>query len=100
MRPIPVGQEVGEQVLNAIARATVREIALAVRITERATLGALQDLWAFDIVERQRHGRRNSYTVNFGRVAAFRREGTDPDLVPDPFISSLVDGLLMLRPAQ
>ena len=81
-------------------RATVREIALAARITERATLGALQDLWAFDIVERQRHGRRNSYTVNFGRVAAFRREGTDPDLVPDPFISSLVDGLLMLRPAQ
>ena len=81
-------------------RATVREIALAVRITERATLGALQDLWGFDIVERQRHGRRNSYTVNFGRLAVFRREGTDPDLVPDPFISSLVDGLLALRPSE
>ncbi len=81
-------------------RATVREIALAVQITERATLAALQDLWGFDIIERQRHGRRNSYSVNFGRLAVFRREGTSPELVPDPFISSIVEALLALRPTD
>ncbi|MCH7717841.1 MAG: hypothetical protein IIB21_00085 [Chloroflexi bacterium] len=80
-------------------RSTVRETALAVGITERATLAALQDLSAFDIIERQRDGRRNSYSVNFGRLAVFRREDANSDLVPDPFVSALVDALLTLRPA-
>lgn len=79
-------------------RATVREIAIATSITERAAHATLQDLWAFDIIERQRDGRRNSYSVNFGRLGVFRRAGTDPDLVPDPFISAIVDALLNLRP--
>ncbi len=78
---------------------TVREIALAVGMTERATHAALDDLWAFDIIERQRAGRRNSYSVNFGQLALFRRAGAAQDLVPDPFVSSIVDALLELRPA-
>ncbi|MDZ4278896.1 MAG: helix-turn-helix domain-containing protein [Dehalococcoidia bacterium] len=79
-------------------RSTVREIALAVGITERAAHAALQDLRETGIVDRQREGRRNSYTVNFEHLAAFRREGAAPDLVPGAFVSSLVQGLLELRP--
>ena len=80
-------------------RSTVRETALAVGITERAALAALQDLWTFDIIERQRAGRRNSYSVNFGRLAVFRRQDANSDMVPDPFVSALADALLTLRPA-
>ncbi len=36
--------------------------------------------------------------MNFEHLAAYRREGTAPDLVPDSFVSSLVDGLLPLQP--
>ena len=78
---------------------TVREIAQAVGVTERATHAALRDLREAGIIEQERQGRRNSYSVNFDHLAAYRREGTAPDLVPDPFVSSLVEALLALRPA-
>ena len=78
-------------------RSTVREIALAVGVTERAAHSALQDLREAGIIEREREGRRNSYTLNFDRLAAFRREGTTPDLVPNAFVSFLLDALLALR---
>ena len=81
-------------------RSTVREIALAVGVTERAAHSALQDLREAGIIEREREGRRNSYTLNFDRLAAFRREGTAPDLVPNAFVSFLLDALLELRPSQ
>ena len=81
-------------------RSTVREIALEVGVTERAAHAALQDLREAGIIDRQREGRRNSHTVNFDHLSAYRREGTAPDLVPDPFVSSLVDALLELRPAD
>lgn len=79
-------------------RSTVREIALAVGVTERAAHAALQDLRGAGIIDRQREGRRNSHTVNFDQLAAYRREGTAPGLVPDAFVSSLIDTLLTLRP--
>ncbi len=78
-------------------RSTVREIALAVGVTERASHSALQDLRESGIIDRQRDGRRNSHTVNFDTLQEFRREGTAPDLVPDAFVSVLVDTLLALR---
>lgn len=80
-------------------RSTVREIALAVGVTERAAHAALQDLHGAGITQRKREGRRNSYTLDFHRLAAYRREGTAPDLVPGAFVSSLIDALLALRPA-
>ena len=79
-------------------RSTVREIALAVGLTERAAHSALQDLREAGIIDRQREGRRNRYTVNFDHLAAYRREGTAPDLVPGAFVSVLMDTLLALRP--
>lgn len=81
-------------------RSTVREIAQAVGITERAAYSALQDLRGSDIVERQREGRRNRHSVNFKRLAAYRREGTAPGLVPSEFVSNLMGALLPLRPAM
>lgn len=79
-------------------RSTVREIALAVGVTERATHSALQDLREEAIIDREREGRRNSYTVNFERLAGYRREGTAPDLVPTAFVSFLLQALLELQP--
>ena len=80
-------------------RSTVREIALAVGVTERAAHSALQDLREAGIIERHREGRRNRYTVNFDHLASYRREGTAPDLVPGAFVSFLLKALLELRPA-
>ncbi|MEX0785107.1 MAG: helix-turn-helix domain-containing protein [Dehalococcoidia bacterium] len=77
---------------------TVRDIALAVGVTERAAHSVLQDLREGRILDCERYGRRNSYTVNFEHLASFRREGTAPDLVPDRFVASLVSALLPLQP--
>ena len=79
-------------------RSTVREIALAVGVTERAAHSALQDLRESGIIERQREGRRNNHSVDFEHLAGYRREGTMPGLVPDTFVSSLVDSLLGIEP--
>jgi len=79
-------------------RSTVREIALAVGVTERAAHSALQDLRESGIIERQREGRRNNHSVDFEHLARYRREGTMPGLVPDMFVSSLVDSLLGIEP--
>ena len=79
-------------------RSTVREIALAVGITERAAHSVLQDLREAGIIQRQRAGRRNYHWVDFDNLVQYRREGTAPDLVPDLFVATLVDTLLELRP--
>ncbi len=76
---------------------TIREIALAVGITERAAHSVLQDLRMAGIIECERSGRRNSYTVSFPHLSSYRREGTAPGLVPDAFVSSLIDSLLPLQ---
>ncbi len=77
---------------------TVREIAEAVGVTERAAHSVLRDLRAEGIIEAARNGRQNNYTVSFEQLASYRREGTAPDLVPDSFVAALVDGLLPLQP--
>jgi DNA-binding transcriptional ArsR family regulator len=81
-------------------RSTVRQIALAVGVTERATHAALQDLREAGVVERQRDGRRNYHSINFEHLAEYRREGSTPGLVPDAFVSSLIDSLLALKPVS
>ncbi len=76
---------------------TVRDIAQTVGVTERAAHSVLRDLRDSGIVVANRAGRRNSYTVSFQHLATYRREGTAPDLVPDSFVSALMDGLLPLQ---
>jgi DNA-binding MarR family transcriptional regulator len=75
--------------------ATVREIASAVGITERATLAILRRLSDERIVHRRKEGRRTTYTVDFGRLAAYRRAGTVA-LTPREFVDALIRTLLAL----
>lgn len=76
---------------------TVREISEAVGVTERSGHSVLRDLRDSGIMDAERSGRRNSYTINFEHLVSFRREGTAPELVPDTFVSALMDGLLPLQ---
>jgi hypothetical protein len=83
--------------LTGHPKSTIREIAIAVGVTERAAHATLDDLVAATIIDRSREGRRNSYSVNLDRLLAYRREGTTPGLVPDIFVAQLVDALLELK---
>ena len=53
-------------------RSTLRDIAGAVGITERATLSLLRALEDDGIVARRREGRRNVYTVDIDALMAHR----------------------------
>lgn len=75
--------------------ATVREISAGVGVTERATLEILRQLSEEAIVVRHREGRRNTYSVDFHRLAAYRREGT-VTLTPREFVDGLINVLLSL----
>ena len=75
--------------------ATVREIAAGVGVTERATLAILRQLSDEGIVDRSREGRRTTYTVNFERMAAYRRAGTVA-LTPRAFVDGLIKTLLAI----
>jgi DNA-binding MarR family transcriptional regulator len=72
---------------------TVRTIAQDVGITERAALAILRDLDHDGIVDRRRNGRRNEYSVNFGRLAVVRRGGTSSPLTPRLFVDVVVKTL-------
>ena len=54
---------------------TLREIAAAVDITERAALSILRQLEEDDCVSRRKEGRRIHYTVNVRAILADRMEG-------------------------
>ena len=75
--------------------ATVREIASGIGVTERATLAILRQLSDEGIIERTRQGRRTTYSVNFERMAAYRREGTVA-LTPREFVDGLIHVLLTI----
>lgn len=79
--------------------ATVREISGGVGVTERATLEILRQLDTEGIVERKRDGRRNTYSVNFEAMAAYRREGT-VQLTPREFVDGLIGTLLAMSNYQ
>ncbi len=67
-------------------RSTVREIADAAGITDRAAVSILRALEEDDIVSRQKEGRRNRYWVNIGALLSHRRQG--------PYsVEELADGL-------
>ncbi len=75
--------------------ATVREISAGVGVTERATLDILRQLGDDGIVQRHREGRRNTYSVDFDALAAYRRAGTVP-LTPRVFVDGLIETLLTI----
>lgn len=79
--------------------ATVREISGGVGVTERATLEILRQLDDEGIVDRQRDGRRNTYSVNFEAMSAYRREGT-VQLTPREFVDGLIGVLLAMSDYQ
>ncbi len=56
-------------------RSTLREIAAAVGITERAALSILRSLEEEEIISRVKEGRRNRYWVNFPALLSHRRQG-------------------------
>jgi predicted transcriptional regulator len=56
-------------------RSTLRDIADAVGITERAALSLLRALEADSIVSRRKEGRRNVYTVDIDALMAHRSHG-------------------------
>ncbi len=72
---------------------TVRAISEGVGVTERATLSILRELDASGIIERHREGRRNTYSVDFDRLATYRRRGTVA-LTPREFVDGLIGTLL------
>jgi DNA-binding MarR family transcriptional regulator len=72
---------------------TVRAISRAVGITERATLALLADLQQAGIVVRHRVGRSNTYSMDFGRLAMFRRRNAGPP-TPASFADALISTLL------
>jgi len=81
-------------VLIAIARApnsTLRQVAVEVGITERATQKIVADLDAAGYLTRVRIGRRNSYTVNTGPFRHHLNVGHDVDALLDllvPIVST------------
>lgn len=75
---------------------TVRGIASAIAITERATLAILRDLDLDKIVVRHREGRRNTYSINFARLSSVRRGGVASPLTPRPFVETVLRGLFQV----
>jgi DNA-binding MarR family transcriptional regulator len=77
------------------ADSTVRAISDAVGITERATLAMLGDLQQAGIIVRHRVGRANTYSMDFERLAMFRRGNAGPP-TPASFANALIETLLRI----
>jgi len=75
---------------------TVRAISRGIGITERAALAILRDIDDEGIIDRHRGGRRNTYSVNFERLAAVRRGGTTSALTPRLFVNGIINMLFEL----
>lgn len=56
-------------------RSTLRDIASAVGVTERAALSLLRALEDDGIISRRKEGRRNVYTVDLGVLMEYRANG-------------------------
>jgi hypothetical protein len=82
--------------LVAITRAptmTVRELAIATNITERAVMSILNQLEAEDVIVRHREGRRNHYTVDLEAFRAFRGWTYDTWAMPVVLIDVAARGI-------
>lgn len=56
-------------------QSTLREIAQAAGITERAALSILRALEEDGLISRERQGRRNRYWLHYGAILREHREG-------------------------
>jgi DNA-binding MarR family transcriptional regulator len=86
-------------VLLGIARdpsKTVRELAEAALVTERAAVAIINQLEAEGIVERRREGRRNVYTLDMGAFLAFRGWTFETWRIPHELIAMAVKGIELL----
>jgi DNA-binding IscR family transcriptional regulator len=81
---------------------TVRTIAVDIGVTERAALSILRDLDDEGIVQRTRNGRRNTYSVDFSRLATMRRGGreTTNPLTPRLFVDVVIKTLFEIAKAR
>ncbi len=74
-------------------RSTVREIAYATGITERAAHSVLRDLREDGIVSAKRNGRRNVYQINPETLMSRNRWGATDMEIPRPLIDATIRGL-------
>jgi DNA-binding MarR family transcriptional regulator len=72
---------------------TVREMAMAVGVTERAVVAILNQLQQDKIIVRQRQGRRNSYAVDFDALQVFPRWSPGEWELPPQLVNVAVAGL-------
>ncbi len=77
-------------------RSTVRDIALATGITERAAISVLHDLRGAGIVCTQRQGRKNINRVDFKALATHRPWGASNMEIPKALIDATLSGLAKL----
>lgn len=86
-------------ILLAIARdgtQTVRDLATASGVTERAAVAILNQLDAAGVIARQREGRRNSYTIDFEAFRNFEGWLFDTWRIPEELIDVATNGIKML----
>ncbi len=82
--------------LVAIARTptmTVRELAIATKVTERAVMSILNQLEAEHVIVRHREGRRNRYTVDLEAFRTFRGWSYDTWALPPQLIDVAARGI-------
>lgn len=75
---------------------TANEIALAVGITERATVAILGQLEDEGMLARAKQGRRNSYRIEFDAVRRFSRWSSGPWPLQRAIVDASTDGLRKL----
>jgi predicted transcriptional regulator len=82
-------------------RSTVREIAGATGITERAAHAVLRDLRESGIVQVTREGRQNVYQVDVQALANYPRWAANEMDIPRPLIEATIKGLaeVAIKPA-
>ena len=73
---------------------TVRQIALATGLTERATLGILQDIRREGIIIAEREGRRNTYSIDFEALKRYRFWGPSQTPLPESLLEVAVRALV------
>ncbi len=77
-------------------RGTIREMAQAIGMTERATLTIVRDLKHAGIITSRRMGRRNVYSIDFQALARHRPWTASAAPVPESFIDVAVRTLAQI----
>jgi DNA-binding MarR family transcriptional regulator len=80
-------------------QSTVRELALSIGVTERAVVAILNQLEDAGVVIRNKHGRRNTYTIDFDALRAFPRWSPGAWKLPPQLVDVAVVGLRRLATA-